>query len=129
MTIRVGINGFGRIGRNFWRAANAADGDRGIEIVAANDLGDIATMAHLLKYDTVLGTLAEDVSVSGDTIRVGDKSIKILAEREPAKLPWRDLGVDVVPVERAIGGEGGDRTADLVEQGTDLEPSSTSFGV
>jgi glyceraldehyde 3-phosphate dehydrogenase len=92
----VGINGFGRIGRNFWRAANAADGDRGIEIVAANDLGDIATMAHLLKYDTVLGTLAEDVSVAGDTIRVGDKSIKILAEREPAKLPWRDLGVDVV---------------------------------
>ena len=96
MTIRVGINGFGRIGRNFWRAANAADGDRGIEIVAANDLGDIATMAHLLKYDTVLGTLAEDVSVSGDAIRVGDKSIKILAERDPAQLPWRDLGVDVV---------------------------------
>ncbi len=96
MTIRVGINGFGRIGRNFWRAANAGDGDRGIEIVAANDLGDIATMAHLLKYDTVLGTLTDDVSVSGDTIRVGDKQIKILAEREPAKLPWRDLGVDVV---------------------------------
>jgi len=92
----VGINGFGRIGRNFWRAANAGDGDRGIEIVAANDLGDIATMAHLLKYDTVLGTLTDDVSVSGDTIRVGDKQIKILAEREPAKLPWRDLGVDVV---------------------------------
>jgi glyceraldehyde 3-phosphate dehydrogenase len=96
VTIRIGINGFGRIGRNFWRAANVADGDRGIEIVAANDLGDIATMAHLLKYDTVLGTLPADVSVSGDTIRVGDKSIKILAEREPAKLPWRDLGVDVV---------------------------------
>ncbi len=96
MTIRVGINGFGRIGRNFWRAANAGDGDRGIEIVAANDLGDIATMAHLLKYDTVLGTLTDDVSVSGDTIRVGDKQIKILAELEPAKLPWSDLGVDVV---------------------------------
>jgi glyceraldehyde 3-phosphate dehydrogenase len=96
VTIRIGINGFGRIGRNFWRAANVADGDRGIEIVAANDLGDIATMAHLLKYDTVLGTLPADVSVSGDTIHVGDKSIKILAEREPAKLPWRDLGVDVV---------------------------------
>ena len=96
MTIRVGINGFGRIGRNFWRAVNAADGDRGFEIVAANDLGDIATMAHLLKYDTVLGTLPVDVSVSGDVIRAGDKSIKILAEREPAKLPWRDLGVDVV---------------------------------
>ena len=96
MTIRVGINGFGRIGRSFWRAANASDGDRGIEIVAANDLGDVATMAHLLKYDTVLGTLPHDVSVSGDTIQVGAKSIKILAERDPAKLPWRDLGVDVV---------------------------------
>jgi glyceraldehyde 3-phosphate dehydrogenase len=96
VTIRVGINGFGRIGRNFWRAANAADGDRGIEIVAANDLGDVATMAHLLKYDSVIGTLPYDVSVSGDTIQVGDRSIKILAERDPAKLPWRDLGVDVV---------------------------------
>ena len=96
MTIRVGINGFGRIGRNFWRAANAADGDRGIEIVAANDLGDVATMAHLLKYDSVVGTLPHEVSVSGDTITVGDKSIKILAERDPAKLPWGDLGVDVV---------------------------------
>ncbi len=96
MTIRVGINGFGRIGRNFWRAANAADGDRGIEIVAANDLGDVATMAHLLKYDSVVGTLPHEVSVSGDTIKVGAKSIKILAERDPAKLPWGDLGVDVV---------------------------------
>ena len=96
MTIRVGINGFGRIGRNFWRAANAADGDRGIEIVAANDLGDVATLAHLLKYDSVVGTLPHEVSVSGDTITVGDRSIKILAERDPAKLPWGDLGVDVV---------------------------------
>jgi glyceraldehyde 3-phosphate dehydrogenase len=96
VTIRVGINGFGRIGRNFWRAVNAADGDRGFEIVAANDLGDIATMAHLLKYDSVMGTLPYDVSVSGDTIQVGAKSIKILAERDPAKLPWGDLGVDVV---------------------------------
>jgi glyceraldehyde 3-phosphate dehydrogenase len=96
VTIRVGINGFGRIGRNFWRAVNATDGDRGFEIVAANDLGDIATMAHLLKYDTVLGTLPVDVSVSGDVIRAGDQAIKILAEREPAKLPWRELGVDIV---------------------------------
>ena len=96
MTIRVGINGFGRIGRGFWRAANSGEGDRGIEIVAANDLGDIATMAHLLKYDTVLGTLPDEVSVSGDTIRVGAKEIKILAERDPASLPWRDLGVDIV---------------------------------
>jgi glyceraldehyde 3-phosphate dehydrogenase len=95
VTIRVGINGFGRIGRNFWRALNAG-GDRGIEIVAANDLGDLKTMAHLLKYDTVLGVLPEPVTVDGDTIRVGDKQIKILAEREPAKLPWGDLGVDVV---------------------------------
>ena len=96
MAIRVGINGFGRIGRNFWRAANASQADRGIEIVAANDLGDIATMAHLLKYDTVLGTLPVDVSISSDTIRAGDKTIKILAERDPAQLPWRDLGVDIV---------------------------------
>ena len=96
MTIRVGINGFGRIGRNFWRAVNASEGDRGIDIVAANDLGDIATMAHLLKYDTVLGTLPFDVSVSGDTIRAGDATIKFLAERNPTQLPWRDLGVDIV---------------------------------
>jgi len=97
VSIRVGINGFGRIGRNFWRAVNAAsDSDRGIEIVAANDLGDVATMAHLLKYDTIVGTLPEPVSVSGDVIKVGDKSIQILAERDPALLPWGDLGVDVV---------------------------------
>jgi glyceraldehyde 3-phosphate dehydrogenase len=97
MSIRVGINGFGRIGRNFWKAVHAnGDSDRGIEIVAANDLGDVATMAHLLRYDTVMGNLKEPVSVSGDTIRVGDKSIKILAEKDPALLPWRDLGVDIV---------------------------------
>src|SRR6202042_2101208 len=95
MTIRVGINGFGRIGRNFFRALDES-GDRGIEIVAANDLGDLKTMAHLLKYDTVAGPLKQDVTVEGDTIRIGDKSIKILAERDPANLPWGDLGVDVV---------------------------------
>ncbi len=96
MSIRVGINGFGRIGRNFWKAVNTTGSDRGIEIVAANDLGDVATMAHLLKYDTVMGNLKEQVSVSGDTISVGDKSIRILAERDPALLPWGDLGVDIV---------------------------------
>ena len=96
MTTRVGINGFGRIGRNFWKAVYTTGIDRGIEIVAANDLGDVATMAHLLKYDTVMGNLKEPVSVEGDTIRVGDKSIRILAERDPAQLPWGDLGVDVV---------------------------------
>jgi glyceraldehyde 3-phosphate dehydrogenase len=96
MTVRVGINGFGRIGRNFWRSVNYGGPDRGIEIVAANDLGDVATMAHLLQYDTVGGKLDDEVSVAGDTITVGDKSIKILAERDPAKLPWRELGVDIV---------------------------------
>jgi glyceraldehyde 3-phosphate dehydrogenase len=95
MATRIGINGFGRIGRNFYRAV-AASRSGELEIVAANDLGDVATMAHLLKYDTVLGTLAEDVSVTDDGIRVGDKTIKILAERDPAKLPWADLGVDIV---------------------------------
>ena len=96
MTIRVGINGFGRIGRNFWRSLNAAEGDRGIEIVAANDLGDIKTMAHLLKYDTILGTLPGEVTVAGDTIQAGGKQIKILAEKDPALLPWGELGVDIV---------------------------------
>ena len=100
MTIRVGINGFGRIGRNFWRAANAAGGDGGqagdIEIVAANDLGDVATMAHLLKYDSVLGTLPMAVSADGDTITAGGRAIRIFAERDPAQLPWGDLGVDIV---------------------------------
>jgi glyceraldehyde 3-phosphate dehydrogenase len=95
MATRIGINGFGRIGRNFYRAV-AASRSGELEIVAANDLGDVATMAHLLKYDTVLGTLSDDVSVTDDGIRVGGKTIKILAERDPAKLPWSDLGVDIV---------------------------------
>jgi glyceraldehyde 3-phosphate dehydrogenase len=90
----VGINGFGRIGRNFWRAVAAGSAD--IDIVAANDLGDVATCAHLLKYDTLLGTLAEEVSVDGDVIRAGSREVKMLAVREPSQLPWRDLGVDVV---------------------------------
>ncbi|PKW18998.1 type I glyceraldehyde-3-phosphate dehydrogenase [Saccharopolyspora spinosa] len=94
MTVRVGINGFGRIGRNFWRAATASEHD--IEIVAANDLGDVATMAHLLKYDSILGRLDQEVKVTGEGIEVGGKLIKILAERDPGKLPWGDLGVDVV---------------------------------
>ena len=94
MTVRVGVNGFGRIGRNFWRAVAASDHD--IEIVAFNDLGDVATMAHLLKYDSILGRLPEDVSVTDEGIKVGDHTIKALAERDPGKLPWKDLGVDVV---------------------------------
>jgi len=94
VTIRVGVNGFGRIGRNFWRALNAAGGD--VEVVAVNDLTDNATLAHLLKYDSVLGRLPEEVKAGADEITVGGKSIKVFAERDPAKLPWGDLGVDVV---------------------------------
>jgi glyceraldehyde 3-phosphate dehydrogenase len=94
VTVRVGINGFGRIGRNLWRAVHAGEAD--IEVVAANDLGDLATIAHLLKYDTVLGTLDLEVRAEGDAIRAGEHTIKMLAEKDPAALPWRDLGVDVV---------------------------------
>ena len=94
MTTRIGVNGFGRIGRNFWRAADALGHD--IDIVAANDLGDVRTMAHLLQYDSVLGRLPHEVEVTGDGISVHGKTIKILAEKDPAALPWADLGVDVV---------------------------------
>jgi len=94
VTVRVGINGFGRIGRNFYRALTASGAD--IELVAANDLGDVATMAHLLKYDSILGRFPGEVTLSNDGINVGGKDIKILAERDPAHLPWGDLGVDVV---------------------------------
>jgi glyceraldehyde 3-phosphate dehydrogenase len=94
VTVRLGINGFGRIGRNFYRALTATGAD--IELVAANDLGDKATMAHLLKYDTILGRYPGEVSLTDDGIRVDGKEIKILAERDPADLPWGDLGVDVV---------------------------------
>jgi len=94
VTVRVGINGFGRIGRNFFRAAQASGAD--IEIVAANDLGDVKTMAHLLKYDSILGRYPEEVSVTDNGISVGGKTLQILAEKDPAQLPWKDLGVDVV---------------------------------
>ncbi|TDD71685.1 type I glyceraldehyde-3-phosphate dehydrogenase [Jiangella aurantiaca] len=94
MTVRVGINGFGRIGRNFARAVFAQGGDD-IEIVGANDLTDTKTLAHLLKYDSILGTL-HDVSYDGDTINAGGQSFKVLTERDPAQLPWKDLGADVV---------------------------------
>ena len=95
MAVRVGINGFGRIGRNFWRAVHAMD-DPGIEIVAANDLGDITTFAHLLKYDTVLGPLDVDVSVADGSIVAGNSKIKWLAQRDPAQIGWGELGVDIV---------------------------------
>ncbi|MEV0599148.1 type I glyceraldehyde-3-phosphate dehydrogenase [Streptomyces sp. NPDC050315] len=94
MTIRVGINGFGRIGRNYFRALLEQGAD--IEIVAVNDLGDTATTAHLLKYDTILGRLKQDVSHTADTITVGERTIKVLSERNPADIPWGELGVDIV---------------------------------
>ncbi|MEW6910932.1 type I glyceraldehyde-3-phosphate dehydrogenase [Trueperella pyogenes] len=94
MTIKVGINGFGRIGRNFTRAALAQGAD--IEIVAVNDLTDNKTLAHLLKYDSILGTLDEDVTYTDEEIKLGDYTIKAFAERDPANLPWGELGVDIV---------------------------------
>jgi glyceraldehyde 3-phosphate dehydrogenase len=96
MPVRVGINGFGRIGRNFFRAARKSGAD--VEVVAVNDLAPPATNAHLLKYDSTHGTLEATVAVSaaGDAITVDGKSIKVLSERDPKALPWADLGVDVV---------------------------------
>ena len=94
MAIRVGINGFGRIGRNFFRAQQQLGAD--IEIVAANDLGDAKTMAHLLRYDSTLGPFAGDVELGDGVLRAGGEELKLLSVRDPAELPWKDLGVDVV---------------------------------
>ena len=94
MSVRVGINGFGRIGRNFFRSAVGQKAD--IDLVAVNDLGDAATMAHLLKYDSVLGPMPGDVSVGDGVIRAGGDEFRLLNERDPASLPWKDLGVEVV---------------------------------
>ncbi|MGY4765938.1 type I glyceraldehyde-3-phosphate dehydrogenase [Kribbella sp. CWNU-51] len=94
MTVRVGINGFGRIGRNFFRAAQASGAD--IEVVAVNDLTDNQTLAHLLKYDSILGRFPGEVSATDDDITVAGKSFKAFAERDPANLKWSDVGADVV---------------------------------
>ncbi|MFI5533223.1 type I glyceraldehyde-3-phosphate dehydrogenase [Kitasatospora sp. NPDC051853] len=94
MTIRVGINGFGRIGRNFFRAVKSQGAD--IEIVGVNDLTDTKTLAHLLKYDSILGTLQAEVSHTADSITVDGHTFKVIAERDPANLPWGELGVDIV---------------------------------
>lgn len=94
MTVRVGINGFGRIGRNFFRAVKEQGAD--LEVVAVNDLGSIDTMAHLLGYDSVLGRLDADITVVDDGISVDGHVIKVLSVRDPKELPWGDLGVDVV---------------------------------
>jgi glyceraldehyde 3-phosphate dehydrogenase len=94
MSVRVGINGFGRIGRNFFRSAR--DRGEGVEVVAVNDLGDAKTMAHLLKYDSVLGPLGAEVEATDGAIAVDGSELKLLNERDPAALPWESLGVDVV---------------------------------
>jgi glyceraldehyde 3-phosphate dehydrogenase (phosphorylating) len=94
VTVRVGINGFGRIGRNFFRAVLASGAD--IEVVGANDLTDNTSLAHLLKYDSILGRLDAEVEVTTDAITVGGMRIAVLEERDPAKLPWGDLGADIV---------------------------------
>jgi glyceraldehyde 3-phosphate dehydrogenase len=94
MAVKVGINGFGRIGRNVFRAAHAAGAD--LEFVAVNDLTDPATLAHLLKYDSILGRFPGEVSVDGTAISVDGTAIEVLSERDPAALPWADLGADVV---------------------------------
>jgi glyceraldehyde 3-phosphate dehydrogenase len=94
MAVKVGINGFGRIGRNLFRAAHAANAD--LEIVAVNDITDPATLAHLLKYDSILGRFPDEVEAGDGAISVGGRELKVLAERDPAALPWAELGADVV---------------------------------
>src|ERR1043165_6114583 len=94
MRVRLGINGFGRIGRNFFRALHALDAD--VEVVALNDLGDAQTMAHLLRYDSNLGPFPGEVELGDGAIHAAGHSMKMLSERDPGSLPWGDLGVDVV---------------------------------
>ncbi|MBS1269242.1 MAG: D-erythrose-4-phosphate dehydrogenase [Gammaproteobacteria bacterium] len=96
MAIRVAINGFGRIGRNVFRAMFESGQQSHFDVVAVNDLGDADTNAHLLQYDTAHGRFGQEITVEGDSFRVGKDSVKVLAERDPGKLPWSDLGVDVV---------------------------------
>jgi glyceraldehyde 3-phosphate dehydrogenase len=94
MTVKIGVNGFGRIGRNFFRAAKQRGVD--LDFVAVNDITDAATLAHLLKYDSVLGTYPGDVGVSAEGITVDGDELRVLAERDPANLPWKDLGAEIV---------------------------------
>jgi glyceraldehyde 3-phosphate dehydrogenase len=94
MTVRVGINGFGRIGRSFLRAARSSGAD--VEIVAVNDLGDATAMAHLLRFDSIYGPFAERVAVDNGSMRIGENELAFLSEPDPGRLPWRELGVEVV---------------------------------
>ena len=95
MTTRIGINGFGRIGRQVFKALRDNYSDT-LEVVAVNDIGDVATMAHLLKYDSNYGRFDGNVTVTADGLDIDGKSLKVLAERDPSDLPWGDLGVDIV---------------------------------
>jgi glyceraldehyde 3-phosphate dehydrogenase len=95
MVVKVGINGFGRIGRNVLRAIYES-GRKDIDVVAVNDLGPVETNAHLMRFDSVHGRFPHEVTVNGDVISVGSESFKVYAERDPAKLPWGDIGVDIV---------------------------------
>jgi glyceraldehyde 3-phosphate dehydrogenase len=94
MTVKIGVNGFGRIGRNFFRAAKQLDAD--LDFVAVNDITDAATLAHLLKYDSVLGTYPGDVAASANGVSVDGDELRVLAERDPANLPWKELGAEIV---------------------------------
>ncbi len=114
MTVKVGINGFGRIGRNFYRALLTQGAD--VQVVGINDLTDINTLAHLLKYDSILGRLDLEVSVEGDTIKVGQNSFKVIAERDPAALPWGALGADIVVESTGIFTDA-DKAAKHIEAG------------
>src|SRR6187397_3542118 len=95
MAIKVGINGFGRIGRQVVRAAKEG-GMKDLDFVAVNDLTDTKTLAHLLKYDSILGNLHQEVTASGDAIHVAGEALKVLSVKDPAELPWKELGVDIV---------------------------------
>jgi glyceraldehyde 3-phosphate dehydrogenase len=106
MATRIGINGFGRIGRNLYRALKAKDSS--LELVAVNDLTDSATLAHLLKYDSVLGKLSEEIKATGDGFSVNGTEIRVLSEKDPGALPWRDLGVDIVIESTGFFTKGGD---------------------
>src|SRR5262249_62426104 len=119
MTLKVGINGFGRIGRVFYRAAW---GTAGFEVVAVNDLTDASTLAHLLKHDSVHGTFGAEVVAKGDAIFVDGRQVRVLAQKDPGSLPWRELGVDVVV-------ESTGRFADRASAAEHLEAGAREGGI
>ena len=123
MTVKIGVNGFGRIGRNFFRAAKQGGAD--LDFVAVNDITDAATLAHLLKYDSVMGTYDGQVGTSANGITVDGDELRVLAERDPANLPWKELGAEIVdrvdgPVHRPR--EGGEAPRGGRPEGRDQRP-------